>query len=80
MIFNVELVRIFDLMSNVESILLEVKHLERDEQLMLLEKIVAIIRKERTSPTVKLSSLSGLGAEIWKGVDIDKYIENEREW
>ena len=67
-------------MSNVENILLEVKHLEPREQLMLLEKLVAIIRREHTGSTEKLSSISGVGAEIWKGVDIDKYVENEREW
>ena len=34
----------------------------------------------RQEKQLKLSSINGLGAEIWKGIDIDKYIENERQW
>ncbi len=66
-------------MQHIESILSEVEHLNSEEQLTLLEKLVAIIRKQKASD-VKLSSISGVGAEIWRGMDINKYIETEREW
>ena len=67
-------------MQHIDSILAEVKHLNKEEQLTLLEKLVAIIRREQKVSGVKLSSISGVGSEIWRGVDIDKYIETEREW
>jgi len=67
-------------MQHIDSILAEVKHLNKQEQLTLLEKLVAIIRREKKVSEVKLSSISGVGADIWKGVDIDRYIETAREW
>ena len=67
-------------MQPIDSILAEVKHLNKEEQLTLLEKLVAIIRREQKAADVKLASISGVGSEIWRGVDIDKYIETEREW
>ena len=27
-----------------------------------------------------ITDLNGLGKEIWKGVDVNKYVENERQW
>ena len=62
-------------MQHIDSILAEVKHLNKDEQLILFEKLVAIIRREQKVAEVKLSSISGVGADIWKGTDIDKYLE-----
>ncbi len=67
-------------MQHIDNILAEVKHLNRKDQFTLLEKLVAIIRREQKSPDIKLSAISGLGADIWKDVDIDKYLETEREW
>lgn len=67
-------------MQTIDNILSEVKTLNKEEQLNLLERLVAIIRKEQSPHNMKLSSISGLGSEIWQGEDIDKYIEKEREW
>lgn len=66
-------------MQTIDSILSEVKHLNKEEQLNLLEKLVAIIRRKQGGH-LKLSAISGLGSDIWQGRDIDKYIETEREW
>jgi len=67
-------------MHNLNDILSEVKHLNREEQLTLLERLVAIIRKKQDLPGAKLSDISGVGADLWQQVNIDKYIESEREW
>lgn len=65
----------------LKEILQQVQKLDRGEQLTLLEKLVGIIKKkEKTSSPVKLSSIAGIGAELWKDIDIDKYVENERQW
>lgn len=58
-----------------------VKELERDEQLALLERFVAVIRKNEIPKTnTRLSGISGIGSKIWKGVKIDEYVYQERKW
>ncbi len=67
----------------LNTILSQVKQLDTEDQLTLLQKIAAIIKgksqAQKESP--KLSALSGLGSEIWKGREaIDQYLEEERQW
>ena len=68
-------------MLTVNDILSQVKQLDKQEQKNLLERLVLLVRKKEsdTNP-VKLSSISGIGSEIWSNMDIDKYLESEREW
>lgn len=66
---------------NTQDILSKVKELDKEEQLNLLERIVAVIRKNQTSRTpTKLSKISGIGSKIWKKTNIDDYIDQERQW
>lgn len=66
---------------NIENILNQIKQLDHSESIDILEKVVLLIKKENEiKQGVKLSSIGGLGSEIWKNIDIDKYISNEREW
>jgi hypothetical protein len=66
---------------NVNEIYSQVRQLDKEQQLTLLERLVLLIRKkEQKSDAVTLSSISGLGADLWKGVDIDKFIDEERQW
>ena len=68
-------------MLTVNEILSEVKQLDKEEQINLLERLVLLIRrKQSTSNDSKLSSITGIGSDIWSNMDIDKYIESEREW
>ena len=66
---------------NIHDILSKVKELDKDEQLTLLERLVALIRKNESikSPS-KLSRISGIGSKIWKKTNIDEYIDRERQW
>ena len=65
----------------IQSILSKVKELDKEEQLTLLEKLAAVIRKNEASTTAtKLSNISGVGSEIWRGINIDDYIDQERQW
>jgi hypothetical protein len=66
---------------NIQEILSKVKKLDKEEQFTLLERIVALIRKEDTQnkPT-KLSKISGIGSKVWQSTNIDEYIEQERQW
>jgi hypothetical protein len=68
-------------MLTVNDILSQVTQLDKQEQLNLLERLALLVRKkESKTNTAKLSSISGIGSEIWANKDIDKYIESEREW
>jgi hypothetical protein len=50
-----------------------------DEQLQLLEGLAKLIRSQVIShDRHSIIELEGLGKEIWKGVDVEKYIDEER--
>lgn len=66
---------------NLNDILSKMKELDKEEQFTLLEKLVTLIRKNETVTTkAKLSTISGIGSEIWKKINIDDYIDQERQW
>jgi len=66
---------------SIDNILDQIKQLDHLDRINILEKVVSLIKNESVEKQrVSLSSISGLGSEIWKATDIDKYIENERQW
>jgi len=66
---------------NINTILTQVKQLNKADQLSLLEKLALLIRKSEISGNkTKLSSISGVGSSIWSKTNIDDYIEQERQW
>ncbi|HEY9342228.1 MAG TPA: hypothetical protein VIQ23_11645 [Hanamia sp.] len=67
---------------NINDILSQVKELNQDDQNNLLRRLVHLLKKSeaRKDAPKHLTSLSGLGSEIWKNIDIDAYIEEERQW
>lgn len=68
---------------NINDILSQVKQLDKEDQLTLLQRMAYLLKRGETKKTtsIHLTSLSGLGSEIWKNVDsIDKYIDEERQW
>lgn len=58
-----------------------IRFLNIDEQLTLLEIISARLRKSIGKPGKKNSimELEGLGADIWKGIDAQDYVQKERD-
>lgn len=69
---------------NINNLLEIISHLDYDEKITMMESIIRMIKKESgvSTPTIKrkLSDLKGLGAEIWKDTDVEKYLQNERRW
>jgi len=66
---------------NVNDILLQVKRLDKEDQISLLEKLALLISKsERKEIKTKLSSISGVGSSLWSHTDIDEYVDQERQW
>ena len=67
----------------IKKILAQVEQMEEQDKANVLEKIKAILSNANaTEENSKLSlySLKGVGNDIWKDTDIDKYIKKEREW
>jgi hypothetical protein len=59
-----------------------VQNLSPDEQEQFLDELAAVIHQRITSdkePVHSLLELEGLGAEIWQGIDAQKYVEEERK-
>jgi hypothetical protein len=68
---------------NINDILSQVKQLDKKDQLTLLQRMADLLKngEAKMTTSVRLSSISGLGSEIWKSVNsIDKYIDEERQW
>lgn len=60
-------------------VLQQVQLLEPADQLRLLEELAAIIRRQAALQTRRsILELRGLGKEIWKNVDAQKYVDQER--
>ena len=62
------------------EVLNQAQHLTTEEQLQLIEELAALIRRQGVMRSKKHSimELKGLGKEIWEGVDVEKYIDEER--
>jgi hypothetical protein len=58
-----------------------IRTLKPEEQLSLIEIITGRLKKRISKKKIKHSilELEGLGAEIWKGIDIKEYLRKERE-
>lgn len=72
-----------DKVIKVENILSQISKLDYESRLYLMERLVRLVRKqgkEKKSGTAHLTELSNLGAEIWQNVNIDKYVQEERQW
>jgi ribosomal protein L18E len=66
---------------NLSEILSQVKKLNKLEQATLLKKIASMIQgKNESNKAVKISEISGLGAPLWGDVNIDAYVDGERQW
>jgi len=54
--------------------------LEPEQQLNLVELLTARLKKQigRKSGKRKISELEGLGAKLWKSIEVEEYIRKER--
>ena len=65
----------------LNKILLQVQKLNKFEQAALLKKISSLLSGNKQSPKpVRLIEISGLGSSLWHNIDIDKYVDEERQW
>jgi hypothetical protein len=63
-----------------QEVLQRAQKLTPDEQLQLLADLAAIIRQQTIlEPLHDVLEFEGVGAEVWKGIDAQKYIDEERD-
>ncbi len=63
-----------------QDLLSQIRSLPLEEQQKLLEELQVIVRDAMEhQPMHHITELEGLGAEIWKDVDVEAYINNERD-
>lgn len=58
------------------------ENLTPDEQMRLIEDLAVLIRQKVTltpKPKRSILELEGLGKEIWKGIDAQEYVNQERD-
>lgn len=61
------------------EVLNQVQHLSTDEQLQLLKDLMDLLKRQTaTTPLHSILELQGLGKEVWEGIDVDQYLEEER--
>lgn len=68
---------------NINNILSQVKQLDKEDQLTLLQRMAYLLKRGEAKKTtsIRLTSISGLGSDIWGNANsIDKYIDDERQW
>jgi hypothetical protein len=57
-----------------------VQHLSLEEQHKLLGDLNNFLKPQMTlKPMFSILELEGLGKEVWEGVDVDQYLEQERD-
>ncbi|WP_045214009.1 hypothetical protein [Desulfonatronovibrio magnus] len=63
-----------------EQILSDIQTLPLSEQLLLLEQTASLVRNKATtvSKPRSIMELKGMGKDLWKDIDVDKYITEER--
>lgn len=67
-------------MSNYQEVLNLARNLTPEEQLLLIEQLISVARHRVTAkPKRSILELRGLGKEVWKGVDAQEYVNQERD-
>ncbi|MFN6561877.1 MAG: hypothetical protein RMY28_019065 [Nostoc sp. ChiSLP01] len=66
-------------MSKYQEVLQQAQSLSPEEQLRLIEDLISVVRHRVTAkPKRSILELRGLGKEIWKGIDAQEYVNQER--
>jgi hypothetical protein len=67
--------------TTINNIITQIRLLEVSEQRNLLEILQRVVPdKHEQTNSIHITSLNGLGSEIWQQTEVDRYIERERKW
>ena len=62
-----------------KDVLDRISRLSRQQKAKLLAQLPSLIRKDDGGPKRSITELKGLGKEIWKGIDAQDYVNQERD-
>lgn len=66
-------------MSDYEDVLDQARRLSLVDQARLVEVLSKLVRARiQAWPKHSIMELEGMGKELWRGIDVEKYIEEER--
>lgn len=65
------------LITKYEETLRAAEGLSREEQLQLIQTLTEHVTNDR-SPVTSIMDLCGLGQELWRSQDAQKYVDDER--
>ena len=66
-------------MSDYEEVLDKARELSLLDQARLVEELSKLVRARiQAWPKYSIMELKGMGRELWRGIDVEKYIEEER--
>lgn len=64
---------------NINQIVSEIERLNYHDKINIMARIVQLLKKEEGSiQKTSIVQLKGLGKEVWKGMDVANYVEEER--
>ncbi len=66
----------------IDKIFSQVQKLNKAQQTSLLKKLMHLLKTDKPAVgrRVTLADLSGLDSDVWRDIDIDKYVDEERQW
>lgn len=67
-------------MSDYEDILDQARRLSLEDQARLVEELATLVRSRiQAWPKHSILEFEGLGKELWQGINVEQYIEEERK-
>ena len=65
---------------DINTIIHEIESLDYNNKINVMSKIIGMLKHTKSKPTaINITKLKGLGKDIWKDVDVERYISKERE-
>jgi hypothetical protein len=66
-------------MTSYQDIRRRVEELTPDEQIRLLEELAVLVHRRSSPRPRSILELQGLEKEIWRGMDAQQYVDQERD-
>jgi hypothetical protein len=67
-------------MTTYQEVRRQIESMTLDEQKRLMEELASIVNHRKTAdPKPSILDLEGLGKDIWQGIDVQEYIDHERQ-
>ena len=64
---------------STETIYQEISKLTNSDKIIILKKLITEISSNLEASDISFFDIQGVGKELWKGIDAQEYVNNERE-